>query len=1071
MKHTKKLLTAVILLFATVVLVSCKKDAAKAPVITGAGNVTVELGALFDPKKDVKATDEKDGDLTSKIVITGDTVNTDELGVYTLVYTVKNSLDLETKVTRVVTVVDAKLYAEGLYNYKFENSELRNRFFGAAENYLLENVYGGVPLFVNSGMSIYSSRVDLPTDAYVPVMGWGSEFGTLTQDDSNVVFAHNNQKGNANEYTYRGAFSSNPTTFNQWISDDSVSSDALSFMIDSLYSFEFNSDNTAYEVKPSMAKALPTAHDPKMQGVHEVSKKWTVPIKEGLEFKFPAAVGTKYNTTKNITAQTFVDTYKHAIDNDWFRAIAGGSHFWSTSTPIKGAKAYYDSENGNWDNVGIQVSADGKALEFEFDIELSEWNLVYWLSSNTLTPVHLGMVNDFGTSYGTKPENTAYTGAYYLDAYEPDKSLRYKKNDKFHTQGKYNYTGYNFTIIERAEIIFAEFEAGKLDVAGIPLTKYEQYKNNDAVKRSPGATTFRMNINGLGTKENQEAQFPGSKHTPSPILAEKDFRKALYFGVDRKTLAYDVLKTSDPGMFLFSNAYLVDADSGTAFRDTDQGREIEEAFGGDTYGYAPDTAVKLFERAVAKVVADGTVKAGTAANPTVIKLEVAVQAASTAQAQLGQFVKNSYEKLFRDTKHHVKLEIDVVAVPFPDIYYTKQLVGEFDLGMGGISGSSLDAASFLEVFTSDNRGGFTLNWGFDTSIANIPVTYTKPGETDEITEYWSFDAIVSVLNGPITVARGEEVIDSVKVNQIIAQINALPTVENLKLTDRPAVTAAWNAALSLTPKAQDAVTNLDKLIAVKGKMDDLVGTDIGAKIDAAVNALPKLVTVADQAKVDAIIELYGTLASNMKTKADLEAYFGAYAGLIDALIGALPATLTETNAGDIAEIQAYIKAFKESVGKVNVKITKETEFITKLNGKRVSDLIVAIDKLDALVRGTNGDGVIKDLTYKFDISDLRKEFKSLPETNQEAVTNIAKLVALETEIQEFLDDESALDFDYMIAGLPDPAEIEDLHLVLVENAINAYKGLTDGAKGKVKAESKAKLDKAAEALDLESPIV
>ena len=66
--------------------------------------------------------------------------NTSNNNVDETIDSILNSLDLETKVTRVVTVVDAKLYAEGLYNYKFENSELRNRFFGAAENYLPHSV-------------------------------------------------------------------------------------------------------------------------------------------------------------------------------------------------------------------------------------------------------------------------------------------------------------------------------------------------------------------------------------------------------------------------------------------------------------------------------------------------------------------------------------------------------------------------------------------------------------------------------------------------------------------------------------------------------------------------------------------------------------------------------------------------------------------------------------------------------------------------------------------------------------------------------------------------------------------
>ncbi|MCK7487236.1 MAG: hypothetical protein MZU97_18290 [Bacillus subtilis] len=69
----------------------------------------------------------------------------------------------------------------------------------------------------------------------------------------------------------------------------------------------------------------------------------------------------------------------------------------------------------------------------------------------------------------------------------------------------------------------------------------------------------------------------------------------------------------------------------------------------------------------------------------------------------------------------------VVPRDFPGIYYNYMMIGEFDISIGGISGSTLDAASFLDVFSSDNRGGFTLNWGIDTSIAEVPVRYTDAG--------------------------------------------------------------------------------------------------------------------------------------------------------------------------------------------------------------------------------------------------------------------------------------------------------------------------------------------------------
>ncbi|MDQ7860304.1 DUF5011 domain-containing protein [Peribacillus frigoritolerans] len=75
------------------------------PQITGAGDKTINYGAYFDPKSGVKATDNLDGTITSKMTITG-SVNTQKVGTYKLVYSVKDKTDNKTTVTRTVNVID-----------------------------------------------------------------------------------------------------------------------------------------------------------------------------------------------------------------------------------------------------------------------------------------------------------------------------------------------------------------------------------------------------------------------------------------------------------------------------------------------------------------------------------------------------------------------------------------------------------------------------------------------------------------------------------------------------------------------------------------------------------------------------------------------------------------------------------------------------------------------------------------------------------------------------------------------------------------------------------------------------
>jgi hypothetical protein len=100
------LLVAVAIIFS-----SCGKEDVGAPKvsITGDNPFEIELGATFtDPG--ATANDEEDGNLTSKIVVTGD-VNKDKVDEYTLTYKVTDKAGNDGSATRKVRVKANKLAA------------------------------------------------------------------------------------------------------------------------------------------------------------------------------------------------------------------------------------------------------------------------------------------------------------------------------------------------------------------------------------------------------------------------------------------------------------------------------------------------------------------------------------------------------------------------------------------------------------------------------------------------------------------------------------------------------------------------------------------------------------------------------------------------------------------------------------------------------------------------------------------------------------------------------------------------------------------------------------------------
>ena len=88
-----------------VITVSEKTITNTAPVINGVSNKQINIGTSFNPLTGVTASDKEDGDLTSKIVVSG-TVDTTKAGAYDLTYSVTDSKGLITTAKATITVVN-----------------------------------------------------------------------------------------------------------------------------------------------------------------------------------------------------------------------------------------------------------------------------------------------------------------------------------------------------------------------------------------------------------------------------------------------------------------------------------------------------------------------------------------------------------------------------------------------------------------------------------------------------------------------------------------------------------------------------------------------------------------------------------------------------------------------------------------------------------------------------------------------------------------------------------------------------------------------------------------------------
>ena len=109
-----------------------------APIIT-AKDVTLEVGDTFDPKKGVTAKDTEDGDLTNKIKVTTNTVNTSKVGTYKVIYEVSDSKNKKTtKEIKVVVNKKEVIEEEASQEFNTTVNELKEK--SSKGEFYLENL-------------------------------------------------------------------------------------------------------------------------------------------------------------------------------------------------------------------------------------------------------------------------------------------------------------------------------------------------------------------------------------------------------------------------------------------------------------------------------------------------------------------------------------------------------------------------------------------------------------------------------------------------------------------------------------------------------------------------------------------------------------------------------------------------------------------------------------------------------------------------------------------------------------------------------------------------------------------
>ena len=690
-------------------------------------------------------------------------------------------------------IAEAIPLADGLYTFKKESNAERTNVLGILERFAVTTGITGISLFENGGYVMYNPRVTLGTENYI--VGYG--FGILAEGAITADLEY--ETNEAWKRYYHISEAEDPGTLNYYNDQGAQVGDLFGYQAASFYTNFMNETKDGYDWVPELAKEKPVAvNDEDGDGM---ATTWRFEVRTGAD-------GLKYTTgsemedraafnNREVALEDYVTPFKMLLTQS--NALYRGSELANTkSGAFAGAKEYYngtaDGPNDElWANVGLKAYEENGKNYFEvtFTEEQTQFYCMYYIASSLYMPLPQEFIdlvtvqNIFGYNNDktqTPMDNAITVGPYYVERYDQDQQIVYKKNPNYvYADTKYAIEGIHDKIFtasrEDTSAVLNEFLAGHFDASGIPQEYLSEYRNDPRTRSTTGNSNFKLNVNATNAEtweylfgeEGVVTQTPKDSYWElKPALGNHHFVQALSYSIDRLTFAN--ARGSIPSVDYLASNYMSDPENGLSYATTEAHKKAVETLLEDTdgYGYSLELARDYFRMALTELEADGAYTPGTKENPTVIHIEIAWMY-PTHEENYHNEIKNFMETAFNDESvcgGVYQLSVDFwVGNAWSDVYYNKMMVGQFDIGFGSISGNSLDPIGFVSVLSSDQdiSGSFTLNWGVDTNDPEVyPIVYKNMR--------WSFDGLYNSVNSKGIVSAGK--------NEPIAKFNYTPIVKN-----------------------------------------------------------------------------------------------------------------------------------------------------------------------------------------------------------------------------------------------------------------------------------------------------
>ena len=307
--------------------------------------------------------------------------------------------------------------------------------------------------------------------------------------------------------TFRSYFTSAPTTLSCLATQDTNPWTLIDLTTVGLYRSVLNKEKTGWEWATDLAAKFPEQVD-----------------KDGYVWQYTIVKDAVWSNGDKITVDDFEFTFKAYADPVMMHP-QNGTQTRNSYGVLTNIYEYHMGEK-EWADVGYK-KIDDYTFQATFTTTCTLDDALRALNRNIInkTAYEAGMNEDgTGTQYGSSLDYYASCGAFVLTEWIPDGKYVLTRNPDYVHADEIKLESIVYTVVPDTNTALQLFENGELDYVSIGYTQWEKYEDDPRIYEYFNDSLMYFMINHGNPSYNN-------------ILGNLNFRKALYYGIDRKEMS------------------------------------------------------------------------------------------------------------------------------------------------------------------------------------------------------------------------------------------------------------------------------------------------------------------------------------------------------------------------------------------------------------------------------------------------------------------------------------------------------------------------------------------------------